>query len=108
MAVNNISGASSSQIHSLQEHRVQQQGQGNQANPQGNGANPAAGSSDSVTLTGTAAQLRGLEQELSKVPVVDTQRVDSVKNEIASGTFQVNPTRVAEKMMQIEGLIHSR
>ncbi len=65
-------------------------------------------SGDSVTLTSTAAQLRNLEKQLASVPVVDAQRVNAVRSEIASGTFVIDPPRVASKMIQIEGMIASR
>ena len=69
---------------------------------QGNGA------SDTVSLTGTASQLRALEQQVASLPVVDVQRVESIKQSIANGGFQIDPTRVAEKMIQIESSINKR
>lgn len=62
-------------------------------------ASPAA---DSVSLTGEARKLQALEAEIASVPVVDTQRVESVRAAVESNTFPINPERIAEKMMGIE------
>ena len=68
--------------------------------------NTPAASSDSVNLTGTASQLRSLEQQLASLPVVDVQRVDSVKREISNGSFEIDPPRIADKMIQMETAIN--
>lgn len=60
---------------------------------------------DTVNLTGTASQLRSLEQQLVSQPVVDAQRVDAIKREIASGSYEIDAQRVADKMIQIESAI---
>ncbi len=58
--------------------------------------------SDKVSLTGDASRLQELERELQSRPVVDGQRVDAVRTAIENGTFEVNPERIAEKMMSLE------
>lgn len=58
--------------------------------------------SDQVSLTPTAQQLRGLEQQIADQPVVDTQKVNAVKEALASGSFEINPERIAAKMMSLE------
>ena len=57
---------------------------------------------DQVSLTPTAQQLRGLEQQIAEQPVVDTQKVNAVKEALASGSFEIDPNRVAGKMMSLE------
>lgn len=57
---------------------------------------------DQVSLTPTAQQLRGLEQRIAEQPVVDTQKVNSVKEALASGSFEIDPNRIAGKMMSLE------
>jgi len=107
MAVNNINGSAGAQIHSLLDQRVQ-----GQTSPQGqNGgpiATPAAGNAaggDAVSLTSTAAQLRQAEQALANQPVVDSRRVDSIRDQIAAGAFEINAPRIADKMIQMERLM---
>lgn len=61
-----------------------------------------AASADQVSLTPTAQQLRGLEQQIADQPVVDSQKVNAVKEALASGSFEINPDRIAAKMMNLE------
>lgn len=61
---------------------------------------PAAG--DRVTLTQTAQQLRELEAEVRKQPVVDNNRVEALRAAIANGEYQIDATRIAEQLMRIE------
>ena len=68
---------------------------------QGNG-------SDTVTLTGTASQLRALQAQLVAQPVVDTGRVQSVRNDLNAGTFVIDPPKVAQKMLDMESMINTK
>ena len=61
-----------------------------------------------VRITDTAAKLRQLEATIATQPVVDTQKVESIKKAIADGTYQVNSTRTAEKMAALESLLDSK
>jgi negative regulator of flagellin synthesis FlgM len=57
---------------------------------------------DQVSLTPEAQQLRNLEQQVAAQPVVDTQKVEAVKQSLANGSFEINPDRIAGKMMSLE------
>lgn len=57
---------------------------------------------DTVTLTDTASQLHMLETQIKGLPVVDMSRVEDVKRSIINGEFQIDPKRVAEKMLSFE------
>jgi negative regulator of flagellin synthesis FlgM len=57
---------------------------------------------DTVSLTDTAARLRGLENTLASLPVVDTQRVEEIQQAIASGEFEVDAEQIADKMLAFE------
>ncbi len=72
---------------------------------QGETAKPV--SSDTVTLTDTAARLRDLGNTLSALPVTDTQRVAEVKKAIEEGAYKVDAGRVARKMIELEKLLNS-
>lgn len=58
--------------------------------------------SDSVSLTGTAQQLRGIEQSLASQPVVDAQRVAATRQAIENGSYEIDPNRIASKMISME------
>ncbi|MFQ5469353.1 MAG: flagellar biosynthesis anti-sigma factor FlgM [Gammaproteobacteria bacterium] len=59
---------------------------------------------DTVSLTDTATILHKAEAKVESTPVVDPQRVESIQKAIANGTFEMNSERVAEKMVNLEGM----
>ena len=61
-----------------------------------------------VSITDTASKLRELEAKVASQPVVDTQRVENIKQAIADGSFRVNANRTAEKMAEFENLLASK
>jgi negative regulator of flagellin synthesis FlgM len=63
---------------------------------------PAAQTGDTVTLTDSARSLQKIEEAVAKAPVVDAAKVDSIKQAVQNGTYQVNAGRVAGKMLQFE------
>ena len=58
--------------------------------------------SDQLSLTGTARQLQGLENQIASTPVVDTKKVEAVRSAVENGTFTVHPERIAERLMSLE------
>ena len=60
------------------------------------------GAPDQLSLTSEASQLQALEGQIAELPVVDTQRVQQIQNALATGSFQVDPAKVAEKMLNFE------
>lgn len=76
---------------------VEHQRSGNEKTSSETGA-----SSDRVSLTSEAQKLRDLEAELASQPVVDRERVNAVRTAVETGTFTVNPERIAEKIVSLE------
>ena len=60
---------------------------------------------DTVSLSDNAVQLGKLDNTAVSTPVVDTQRVEQVKQAIKDGTYEVDPARVADKLMQFESIL---
>ena len=60
---------------------------------------------DTISLSDNAVQLGKLGSNVVNTPVVDTQRVEQVKQAIQDGTYEVDPARVAEKLMQFESVL---
>jgi negative regulator of flagellin synthesis FlgM len=60
-------------------------------------ATPSAGAQ--VDVSSTSSRLRELESTIANVPVVDSARVDEIKQAIADGRFKVNADRVADSQM---------
>lgn len=54
---------------------------------------------DEVELTGSADKLRELETSLAEVDVTDTGKVESIRQAIAEGSFQVDDEAVAERLV---------
>jgi negative regulator of flagellin synthesis FlgM len=57
---------------------------------------------DHVTLTDSARTLQKIEETVANTPVVDAAKVASVKQAVQSGTYQIDPQRVADKLLQYE------
>lgn len=72
-------------------------GNGNQAT----GA-PVATEAD-VHLTGAARSLAAIEQSVRALPAIDDARVTAVKEKLQSGSYQVDPQRIADKLLRMEG-----
>jgi len=67
-----------------------------------NPAKAAATSTSPVRITDQARQLAALEQALSDVPVVNEARVAAIRDAIEQGQYQVNPERIADKLLRTE------
>lgn len=59
-------------------------------------------SADRVSVTSEAARLQEIEEQLMAVPEVNSAKVAEIKAQIANGTFDFNPQRVAEKLVAFE------
>lgn len=55
--------------------------------------------SDSVAITNLSARLNELEGVLAGVPVVDGDKVQSIRQAIADGRFQVDSGVVADRLL---------
>ena len=58
---------------------------------------------DSVTLTNSARTLQKLGDAIAATPIVDSGRVESVKNRIAQNTYKVDALKVAAKLLAADG-----
>jgi negative regulator of flagellin synthesis FlgM len=59
----------------------------------------AKGSQDQVDIGPLSSQLQALETSLENVQVVDTARVEAIKQAISEGRFRVNPDVVADRLL---------
>jgi len=60
---------------------------------------------DTVSLSDNAVQLGKLDNTVISTPVVDTQRVEQVKQAIKDGSYEVDPAKIADKLMQFESIL---
>ena len=95
-----ISGHNPAQLSNAKAETKGQIGRTDPAVPKQQTGQPST--PDTVTLTDTAAKLHKLEAIIQAAPIVDTARVEDVRQAIRSGHFQINPQRVAEKLANFE------
>lgn len=57
---------------------------------------------DTVSLTDTAARLKSLEASVASLPVVDAQRVEHIKKALAHGTYNIDDKKVASMLQKFE------
>ena len=53
-------------------------------------------------MTGSARTLQKLGEAVANAPVVDSQKVATMKQAIQNGTYQVNSGSIANKLLQFE------
>lgn len=56
-------------------------------------------SGEKVEIGSLSSQLQALESSLDNVQVVDTARVEAIKQAISEGRFRVNPDVVADRLL---------
>ena len=101
-----ISGQHPAQLSNAKAETKGQVGRTDPALPKQQTGQPST--PDTVTLTDTAALLHKLEATIHAAPIVDTARIEDVKQAIRNGQFQINPQRVAEKMLRFENALGFR
>ena len=62
-------------------------------------------SSDTLNITSSARLLQDLEARARELPVVDTERVDQVRQALDNGTQVANPDRITQKLLQFESYL---
>jgi negative regulator of flagellin synthesis FlgM len=75
------------------------------SNPVGSGGSSATSTtarSDSVSITDSARTLASLSQAVSDAPDVDMNRVSAVQQALATGSYRINPERIASSMLALE------
>lgn len=65
-------------------------------------AGKGAATPDDVMITETARELAALETRLAGLPAINDSRVAAVRRAIEEGRYQVDPQRVADKIVRME------
>ncbi|MGR9115549.1 MAG: flagellar biosynthesis anti-sigma factor FlgM [Gammaproteobacteria bacterium] len=61
---------------------------------------------DSVELTSSTAQINRALESASTLPVVDKDRVETIKQALANGTYSVDSEKIAQKITQFNSLFN--
>jgi negative regulator of flagellin synthesis FlgM len=100
-----INGISSPKVHGpTDDTQLKQPVEQQPAKPESGKSSTA----DTVSLSDNALQLGRLDSSIVAAPVVDTQRVEQIKQAISDGTYEIDPAKVADKLMQFESILKSK
>jgi negative regulator of flagellin synthesis FlgM len=71
-------------------------------------ASPAGttNASDPVRITDQAKQLAALEHAIKGMPAIDEARVAEIRRALDEGRYEVNPERIADKLLRSERELH--
>jgi negative regulator of flagellin synthesis FlgM len=65
-------------------------------------AGKSASASDTVSITQSGLLMSKLEELVQRAPVVDQERVAAIKDAIASGTYEIDAQRTADRLLKLE------
>ena len=68
----------------------------------------SATSEDTVDLTNVARLMQRVENMLASVPPTDRARVDAVRQALANGSYEVDPERIAARIVNLERELSGR
>lgn len=71
-------------------------------NTASNPAEAAVAGGSAVRITDQARQLASLEQAVQSLPVVNEARVAQIRLAIEEGRYEINPERIADKLLRTE------
>lgn len=87
------------------------QGSGSAQNATGTSGSDAvgntAGADDRVQLTDSARALQQASSTTSGA-TVDTQKVQQIRQALANGTYKIDPSRIADRMMSLDSQISGK
>ena len=69
---------------------------------------PAPSADDTVALTHTARLMQRVENMLASVQPTDRARVDAVRQALASGAYEIDPERIAARIVRLERELSGR
>jgi len=69
------------------------------ASARGNARGEGSPTGSTVQLSTLSARMRDIESRLGEAPVVNTARVEEIKQAMAEGRFRVNPEAVADRLI---------
>lgn len=57
---------------------------------------------DQVSLTSSAQLLKELSEAVNAAPQTDPSRIQALRAAIAEGTYQIEPGRIADKLLELD------
>ncbi len=100
--VSEVNGSNSSSVVTALEQRALKVDK--TAAPTG-AQGPFQQSADVVKLTDLASRLQELTQAVAEIPEIDRERVNTFREAIANGAYQVDAKAVADKLVGFESVL---
>jgi len=97
-----ITGLSGSQLSGTNEGSKTRPSHTNKSTTDSDDSAPPSPPVDRVSITETAAQLQLMEREIANVPEVDVKRVEDLRLRISNDDYQTDPSRLADKIVNLE------
>jgi len=94
-----IKGLTNEPINSQGGNKV---GASTDNNARAQGKSAGAAGSDTVSLTASATQLNALEEQISNLPITDSNRIAETRHALATGTHQIDPRSTADGLLATE------
>jgi len=93
-----------SQTNRSHEHKQVKavHGDANQYADDKNSVKQSRAQNDSVSLTGSFQQVTALKEQIARLPIIDMQKVEDIKNTINDGSFKLNTDNIATKFIRYE------
>ncbi|MDT8428273.1 MAG: flagellar biosynthesis anti-sigma factor FlgM [Pseudomonadales bacterium] len=105
MSINTI-GNNPAQTATERNSSAQSAAPANQGKAEATGTTPSSATSgDTVHISSKAVDLQALEARINELPEVDRARVTELRNQIANGQFEINSSRVAEKILGFDAAL---
>ena len=57
---------------------------------------------DSLRLTGEAVGLKAMARDLANPSKLDMARIKEIRNSLDSGTYEINPQEIANRLLALE------
>ncbi len=67
----------------------------------------ASGADDRVQLTDSARALHAASNTTAGA-TVDTKKVDQIRQALANGTYRIDPSRIADRMLSLESQLNGK
>lgn len=96
MEIKNYPGMNYSQVNQTQNKEKS-------ANPRANDALQIT-AADRVALSAQAKIMGEIHQAANKAPDLRTDKVDAIKDQLATGSYQVNNEKIASRLLQSEAM----
>lgn len=103
MNINNLGNHS---VHTAAEAKAQSSDAKKQPQVQAETGKPST--ADTVSLSGTARHLGQVSASMGTTPVFDSQRVEQIKQALRDGTYQIQPERIADQLMQLDTALSTK